>query len=686
VTTFELAVDIGGTFTDVYVRDEGCETAAFKSPTTPDDLSVGLLEAIEKAARAHGCSTAEFLSNTSRLVHGTTASTNAILEDKTSKTALLCTEGFRDTLLFREGGKDDPYDWEVDYPEPYIPRSLTFGVSERITAEGDVREQLDEAQVREIIGELRRRDVEAVAVSLLWSHINPEHERRIGELFAEEWPEVHLSFGHEVNPTIREYRRTSSTAIDASIHHLVDEYLSTVERKLREAGFTGSLLMIVANGGVIGPEELRETPIWTVDSGPTMLPVAALEHVDAELDERDVVALDMGGTSLDMCVVTDGYIPRTREATVGEDYMLGIEKVEVSSVGPGGGSIASVDDGGLLHIGPESAGADPGPACYDAGGTEPTLTDAALVLGYINDEYFLGGEMDVSHERAEAVIRDRVASKLGIGTVEAAYTIYTTAMHDMVNSVKDITIERGIDTRDYVLSGGGGMLGTFAVPIAEELRMSDVLLSREAGVVSSTGGLASDVRRDFSQSLFTTDDDFDYEEVRAVVDSLKADASAFFDRVDIPEERRSLSLYAEARYPNQVWELQIELPDGTLNPGDETALTEQFHRKHEQTYGYRTDEDVEFMHWRAEAVGSTRGLDTARTETDSTTVSEAYHGDREAYFGDELQSVPGYVAEALPPSQYIDGPAFVDAENTTLVVPPEHSLTITDAGNYRVSF
>lgn len=678
-----MAVDIGGTFTDVYLRDDEGETAAFKAPTTPDDLSVGLLAAIDKAGEAYGLSRSELLATTTRLIHGTTASTNAIIEGTTSRTALLCTQGFRDTLLFREGGKEDPYDWDVDFPDPYIPRALTFGIEERITAQGRVREPLDEAQVAETLDELAELDVEAVAVSLLWSHVNSDHEQRVGELIEERFPDLHYSLSHEVNPTIREYRRTSSTAIDASIHDQVADYLSKIEGELEANGFAGNLLMIAANGGIVHPDELRRTPIWTVDSGPTMLPVAALDNVESELGRSDVVALDMGGTSLDMCVVSDGYIPRERDAKVGEEYMLGIEKVEVSSVGPGGGSIASVDDGGLLHVGPESAGADPGPACYDNGGTAATVTDAALVLGYIDEEYFLGGEMEVDTSRSERAIREHVASELGVDLLDAAHAVYTTAAHDMVNRIKDITIERGIDTRDYVLSGGGGMLGTFAVPIARELHVSDVLLPREAGVISSVGGLVSDVRRDFSRSFFTRSSEFDRSEATEVVDALRDEATAFFERNDITDDHRSLDTYVEARYPNQVWELQIELPESD-GPLDERELTEQFHEKHEATYGYRTDEEVEFMHWRVEATGAATDPDRPSPAVADGRGSPTKHGDRDAYFGDRVRHAAGYRADSLAPADTIDGPAFVDADNTTIVIPPQSSLTVTDRGNYHI--
>lgn len=687
--SYQMSCDIGGTFTDLIVRTDDGSTQAFKSSTTPDDLSRGLFDAFEKAAAAYELTLEELLDNTARVVHGTTVATNAILEDNLPETALLCTEGFRDVLTLREGGKEDPYDPHVPYPDPYVPRKHTFGVTERIDATGTIETELDEAQCRSVLQEIRGLDIDAVAVSLLWSHTNPEHEQQIADLLEEELPEVSYSLSSDVCPIIREYRRTSATAINASLQTVVDAYLDQLSERFNTYGYDGQLFVMTANGGVMNVEEVRRFPIWIVDAGPTMLPTAAQKVVRAEAAPSNVLALDMGGTSLDMGLITEGDISRSREATVGNDYMLGIEKVEINSVGSGGGSIAWVDSGGLLHVGPESAGATPGPACYGRGGTRPTVTDAALVLGYLNEAYFLGGTMDLDLEMAREAIDEHVATPLDIDVPDAAHAIYVTANQDMVNGIKKNTIEHGIDPRNYVICGGGGAIGMHIAAIARELRIDDIYLPADAGVISSLGGLHSEIRRDFSESYYTDTENFDKGGVEETLSNLDQQVTAFFDRAEISEVNRSVSYVVEARYPNQIWELEIPVPDReSLNV---STLLSTFHDTHESVYGYMMDDQpIEFLNWRAQATvadgshadaATTTAGGSASASTGATTPSS----NRPAFFGEAYQDTPAYLADELGRGASIDGPAFVDAPETTIVVPPRSSLTVTPNGNYRLS-
>ncbi len=683
--SLHLAVDIGGTFTDLYLIDETGTSASFKTPTTPSDLTKGLLNAFEAAASSHDTSLDQLLAETDRFIHGTTVATNAIIENNVADTALLCTDGFRDILTLREGGKQNPYDWDVEYPDPYVPRSLTFGIDERIDAEGNVVTELNETDVRTAIDRILDRDIDAVAVSLLWAHVNPIHEKQIGDIIDEIAPDLDYSLSHEVAPIIREYRRTSATAINASLYGLVESYLSNLDNQLTSQGFDENVLMITANGGVLETEEVSQTPIWLVDSGPTMLPVAVRELAQTELNRDNVIALDMGGTSLDMSVVKEGTISRSRDASVGEqDYTIGIEKVDVRAIASGGGSIAWVDSGGLLHVGPQSAGAEPGPVCYGRGGQEPTVTDAALVLGYLNEDYFAGGEISISADDAVTAIDDKIGSRLGMDAVDAADTVYATATQNMVNGIQEVTIEQGVDPRKYVLSGGGGALGLHIVPIAREFGIDDILLPRKAGVISSIGGVASDVRRDFSESLFTTGESFDHRAVNDMFESLDDRARGFFERANVSEGDRALTRYVEARYPDQIWELEFQVPFERISQGDQQRLMELFHQTHEEVYGFSIDEqDVHFLHWRVEAAGEN---DTA-VYSDTSVGSEdtlTYHDEREAYFDGRMQRCPAYRAVDFSAGDELDGPAFIDAETTTIVLPPESDLQVTEYGNYRI--
>jgi N-methylhydantoinase A len=359
-------------------------------------------------------------------IHGSTISTNAMVEKKVAKTGLICTKGFRDILTIREGiRRPNPYHWDLDFPQPYIPRYLTLPVSERINAEGGVEIPLNEEEVRQVIRQFKEWNVEAIAVSLLWSITNPIHELKIGRIIEKEWPPIPYVLGHQVNPCIREYRRTSSAVIDASLKPIISKYISSFINRLKETGYKGEMLMLTSSGGVMSTDELMQKPIYSVDSGPSLAPNAGLWFAAREFGKLDCVTVDMGGTSFDVACITDGEIKVSRESFI-EEHILSIPKVDTRSIGAGGGSIAWVDSGGLIHVGPQSAGSVPGPASYGRGGKEATVTDANVVLGYIDPEYFLGGKMPLNRKWAELAIQEKVAKPLKLTLEEAAFTIWST--------------------------------------------------------------------------------------------------------------------------------------------------------------------------------------------------------------------------------------------------------------------
>lgn len=685
--SYHLSIDIGGTFTDLFLRDTEGETLSAKTPTTHGNLTEGVLNVLDKAAEAEGFSRESLLEQTDQLVHGTTIATNAILEDETAKTALLCTDGFRDTLMFREGGREKAFEVHADYPDPYIPRSLTFGVEERVNSEGEVVTPLDEESVIKAIERAADRDCQAIAVALLWSHVNPANEQRIGSLIEEHAPGMDYSLSHQVNPVIREYRRTSATAIDASLKAPISDYLARLRERLEESGYQKEPLLITANGGVMQFDDVAELPVWSVDSGPTMLPSAGMKisRFESDTTSPNVISLDMGGTSLDMGLVRDGGISRTRDAEVA-DSILGIEKVDVRSIGSGGGSIAWVDDGGLLHVGPESAGSSPGPVCYGRGGERPTITDAALILGYLSEDQLLGGEMSIDRDAAEKAIREQIAEPLGVSTTEAAYTIYATANQDMVSGMREVTIERGVDPRNYVICGGGGALGVHVVPLARELNVDEIILPGEAGVICALGGAYSDLRRDFSATQQTESEDFDLDAVNNTLSSLADQSQTFFDRVGVDRNDRDLTFYTEARYTQQAWEVEVDVPSPPFDEDDVETLTNRFHEAHEDTYGYRMDDqNIKYIHWRVEASAQIGDEMTGtRVETATSSVDDVQHGKNVAYFGDEKTEVPRYDGPSLAAGHEVAGPAIVDAKNTTVVLHPDSHLETTEYGNYRI--
>ncbi len=391
-----FACDTGGTFTDLIVEDNDGALRMYKAPTTPDDPIQGVLESVAVAAEDFGCTRRELLSQGKLFIHGTTRAINAIVTGNTARTALLTTWGNPDVLLFREGGRIEPFNFKVPYPEPYVPRRLTYEIKERVGADGEVVTSLDEATVLEAIAALKRERVEAVAVSLIWSIVNPAHELRIGALLAEHLPNVPFTLSHQINPIIREYRRTSSAAIDASLKPLMGAYLRNLETRLVGAGFGGRVLVVTSQGGVMDAAEIAKVPIHSINSGPAMAPVAGRYYANTDAKAHTAIVTDTGGTTYDISLIRGGRIPWTRETWIGQPFrghMTGFPSVDVQSVGAGGGSIASIDSGGMLRVGPKSAGAVPGPISYGRGGILPTVTDAALVLGYLDPTNFLGGAM-----------------------------------------------------------------------------------------------------------------------------------------------------------------------------------------------------------------------------------------------------------------------------------------------------
>ena len=689
--SYRLCIDIGGTFTDLVVADSRGKVDIFKSPTTPGNYTDAFIETVKMASGHYGIPLEEFMKQCSTIEggyfgHGSTVSTNAIIEGKTAKTGLICTRGFRDVLVAREAGKENPYDWQMEYPEPYIPRYLTFGVGERINAEGGIEEQLNEDDVRRAIRQLKEYNVRAIAVALLWSIANPVHEQKIAAIINKEWPGIPYSLSHLVNPCIREYRRFSSTAIDASLKPLVSNYVAQLEKRLAAVGYKGQLSLLTSSGGVVSAEEFVKNPIFSVDSGPALAPSAGRLIAGTDLATNNIITTDMGGTSFDVACITDGEIAVSRETEVG-GFMLGINKVDSKSIGAGGGSIAWVDTGGLLHVGPQSAGAVPGPACYGKGGKEPTVTDANAVLGYLDPAYFLGGGMKLDKKLAAKAIEEKVATPLKLSVEEAAYAIWGAVNASMSNVIRDITIWRGIDPREYLVVSGGGAGGLHIGAIAEELGVKTVLIPRVAGALSAFGGAFADITSEFNMSKFTDSTGFDYEGIGKALAGLEKQAEAFFEHMRVPARQRKVQVYTEARYPFQVWEISVPLRGRSIaDPKQLAALVSDFHRTHQKIFSVSApDQPVEFVYWRVKAIGKLPRTDFPAAKT-TASAAPAPTGQRKAYFKElgGMVDTPVYKASDLKPGNRIFAPAIIEEPTTTVLIMPGSKASITKYGNYLI--
>lgn len=686
---WRISVDTGGTFTDVVIADADGRFTIGKALTTPARIMNGLNDALASASQSLGMEVADVLARTALFTYGTTRATNAIVTGNVARTAFLTTAGFPDVLVLREGGKFNPHDFSQPFPQPYVPRRHTFEIDERIDAGGAVIEALDESKAVDVLRTLAARKFEACAVSLLWSTANPVHERRLGELIEQHLPGVPYTLSHELNPILREYRRASSTAIDASIKPLMQQHLTELEADLRAAGYAGEILVSTTIGGCLDIESVAARPIHTVRSGPAMAPVAGRHYAAQEGHEASVLVVDTGGTTFDVSLVRDGNITVTQETWLGERFtghMLGIPAVDARSVGAGGGSIAWLDEAGLLRVGPQSAGADPGPACYGRGGTAPTVTDAALVLGYIDPDFFLGGRMQLDAAAAERAVAT-VAEPLGIDVAAAAYSIYAVSNETMINAIKDITVSEGIDPAEAVIVAGGGAAGFGIMPIARELGCTTVIVPRTASVLSACGMQFSDITLEQRASVPTRSDRFDRAAVNAALDDVDAGLDAFADRLAARGfDQRATRYRVDAHYAAQVWDIAVDLPARRFGgAADVNELVEAFHANHHRIFSVDDRASaIEFINWvgrlsvklpQAQAAGS---ADTAAADAAS---------EREARFGlDRVHTARVLRGAALRAGETITGPAIIEEATTTLVVPPGSSARLNDAGSYIVSW
>jgi N-methylhydantoinase A len=685
--SYRIAVDTGGTFTDVVLADGNGRLVFNKALTTPRRMFEGGREALRVIAEGLGIGVEELLADTDLFVYATTRSTNAVIEGTTARTAFFTTEGFPDILALREGGKMEPFNFTIPYPDSYVPRRLTFEIGGRIDAQGTERRPLDEDSVRAAVAAARRAGVEAIGVCLLWSIANAAHERRVREIVHEAWPDVAITLSHELNPTVREYRRASSTVIDASLKPLMTEHLRQITDDLHANGFAGDLVVVTSAGGCLHVAEVAERPLYSVGSGPSMGPIGARRYAQDELAERSLIVCDAGGTSFDVSLIEDGVIKTTRETWLGprfQGHITGLSSVEVTSIGAGGGSIAWIDSGGLLRVGPQSAGADPGPACYGRGGTEPTVTDAATVLGYFDPDYFLGGRMRLDVEAARAAVSRGVAEPLGLDLERAAWAIVAIATEAMVAAIREITVNQGIDPRECALVAGGGAGGLNAALLARELGCGTVLVPKAAGTLSACGAQFADIVADATVSRYLTTRDFDARVASAVLDDIDAQLSAFADRLPAGlagAGRRTYSV--EARYPFQVWELEVPVDrDRIASDGPLDWLTDRFHDAHERTFAVREPgQNVELQYWKGRL---TAPLDApAPASTASGSGATAAPAVRRCHFEESgVVDTPCYGPAALAPGMEIAGPAILEEPITTVVVPPGCRATVSPLGSF----
>jgi N-methylhydantoinase A len=683
---YRVGVDVGGTFTDLICVTPSGEVVLDKTPTTLDDQSTGVMNGLQQLAQRFELPFALFCHELEILVHGTTTADNTMIEMNGAPTGLLVTEGHRDEIELRRCHKEQIWDPNYPGPTPIARRRARIPIPERMNFEGDVVLPLDEDAVRRGVQRLAKLGVRSIAIMYLFSFVNPEHERRSREIVLEEFPEVdHVSLSHEVMPRGPEFERVSTTLVNAYVAPRIANYTANLQDKLRDAGYAGPLLIMQSTGGVMPPDYVARRAVTLLASGPTG-GVMGSTLAAARAGIHDFVAVDMGGTSFDICLVRDGRPQIKTDWNWRYRYYIGLPMVDVQSVGAGGGSIARVRQGALL-VGPESAGSAPGPVCYGRGGTRPTVTDANAVLGYLPADGFAGGRMQLDVDAARAAILHHVAEPLDADVIEAAWGIQRIVNSNMANATRKVLAGHGADPRDLSLIAYGGNGAVHAVAIARELGVRRILVPKTAPAFSALGVLVADYVVDLVRSYVTPLSQVDLTRVRGLMTDLLQEAGKELEPAGLADDEKEQSLFAQMCYPGQNFDMSVPVPEGTaLDEPGLLDLAERFHDQHEAERGFcfRSQQPV-LRGVRVVARGRTPKPDHFAEPGTISDAAQALTGSRDAYFGNGFVPTPVFKGAALGPGARVEGPALIEEPFTVVVLPPGATAELDAHGNYVVS-
>ena len=680
---YRACIDVGGTFTDCLVLDSTGELRQFKSATTPGDPSLGFLASLEKAAKYYHHSLASFLAEVDLLIHGTTLATNTLINENGARTGLITTQGFQDVIEIRRGYKNircSMYNVFVPPYKPLVPRRHRLEVEERTLESGEILTPLNEADVRESAGKLKEAGMESLAVCFLHSYANPRNERRATEIAKEIFPGGYVTSSHEILPVWREFERFSTTVVSAYVGPVVERYLTVLVRRLEASGFKKKLLLMLSSGLVETVEHCASRAVLLIGSGPAAAPAGAA-YLGQSVRHPNFLSIDMGGTSLDVCLIHHGEIPTTTDSWVGEERVA-TKMVDIHSAGAGGGSIAWIDSLGLLRVGPHSAGAEPGPACYAKGGNDPTVTDADVLLGYVPTDFFLGGEIELARERAEAAVQ-KVAQPLGMTRAQAAQAIYTTVNSFMADQITEVSTKRGHDVRDFALVVGGGAGPVHAAAIAELLSIPTVIIPSMAATYSAFGMFAMDVGRNFARSYICHAKNIEVDKVNGLYREMEAEALEGFRANGIPPERVLFSRTAEMRYGGQFHEVEVELSGAAFSAAQLESTVNEFHRQHEKLYTFQMPwKYVEFLTFRLRASAAKAPFHLREIDRAGPDSAIALKRRRRCWFEGREVETPIYDGARLLAGCRFDGPAVIEETTTTVVVPARFRCAVDQWKNY----
>ena len=677
---WRLGVDIGGTFTDVaLVNDADGTIGIAKTSTTPRNFGQGVITGLKQAIATYNVP----VDDVSLLSHATTVVTNAVLEQKGARTALISTRGFRDLLELRRSARSDLYDLFQDAPISLVPRHRRLEVTERIDAAGAIVTPLAESEIADLVATLKKLEVEAVAVTLLFSFLNDSHERRLGEALRAALPGIPVFLSCEVLPEVREFERTSTTVVCAYVGPILESYLTQLETAVTGLGLP-NLHIMGSTGGVFDVKEALRVPVNSIESGPAAGVIAA-QLIGSQINEPDLISFDMGGTTAKASLIRDGEIEITAEYEVGGSgsqnrwvtgtgHPIRVPVIDLAEVSAGGGSIAWVDPAGSLRVGPGSAGAEPGPVCYGQGGTEPTVTDANLVLGYLDANSLLDGDLPIDYNRAVRALEEKIGSPMNMDTQTAAAAIREIVNNGMAEALRIVSIERGHDPREFCLVAFGGAGPLHAAALAEELEIPRVIVPPIPGGFSALGLVGTDVRRDYARTLYQPLSDLAARDISAVWSELIAEGKRMLKESGIPASRWQFQRSADLRYTRQAYELNVTADEGEFTTTTKDQLADKFHARHEQTYGHQNlNEPVHLVTLRLTAVGK---LDRLEITHHPDTVGNSEKSRRSAWFAD-VGTVECAVHDRnrLDTTSQLTGPAIVESLDSTLVIPPGWSAS-----------
>ena len=685
---FSIGIDTGGTFTDCVVFNSNKRTLKrYKTTSTPGDYSEGVMNALKLATEDHNLTLHDFLKETEIIIHGTTIATNLILSRGGDDVGLIATKGFRD-IIEQWWKEERRYDMRFSPPVPPCPRRFRLEVDERIDFTGKMLKELNEKDVTHAIDFFKRQNLKSIAISLVFSPINPIHEKRIADIFSRTYPEASVHLSSDVLPQLREYERTMATILNAYVAPYSSKYLMELSENLRKEGYDKDLLIMQSNSGVASVNTISKIPIRLALSGPSSGPLAGLFFSEL-LKEPNIITIDMGGTSFDICLIKERIIPTATDGYIGR-FRLALPTVDIHSLGAGGGSIAWVDKGGILRVGPRSAGAIPGPACYGKGGNEPTVTDANLILGYINPNNFLGGRMKLDKNLAERAISKKVAEKLNVNLKDAATGIIKVVNNNMIDGINTVSVKRGYNPKDFILVAAGGAGPVHANMLAKIAGISMIIIPRTASAFCAFGMVISNIRHDYVRPFIYPIRKANLTIINELFSKMELEADTTLRAEGVKEEQIEFQWSMDMRYIGQIYEVETSIPRELLSESNIYKIEDLFNKKHEMIYGYSDqDSDIEVVHLRVKGIGKREK--PKLEEKKEFTVSppnEALKEVRKAFFEESGSYIDTniYDGAKLIPGNLIKGPAIIEEPDTTIVIIPEFKCVIDKFNNYIIQF